>query len=100
MRFYFILQKSPLSLQLLLKFVEASGREKLCADKCKVALNAGMKVMFAIGEKKEEREGGITMKVCAKQLEPLAKVLDEKDWESVAIGKFLLNVRIRFCSTS
>ena len=62
--------------------------EKLCADKCKVALDSGLKVMFAIGEKKDEREKGVTMKVCAKQLEPLAKVLEAKDWENVAIGTF------------
>lgn len=40
----------------------------------------------AIGEKKEEREAGTTMEVCAKQLEPLAAVLEEKDWENVAIA--------------
>ena len=60
--------------------------EKLCADKCKVALDAGVKVMFAIGEKKEEREAGTTMQVCAKQLEPLAKVLTPAEWENVAIA--------------
>jgi triosephosphate isomerase len=32
----------------------------------------------AIGEKKEERESGSTMQVCAKQLEPLAAILEEK----------------------
>jgi triosephosphate isomerase len=32
----------------------------------------------AIGEKKEEREAGTTMEVCAKQLEPLAAILEEK----------------------
>ena len=60
--------------------------ESLCAEKCKVALDKGLKVMFAIGEKKEEREKGVTMKVCAKQLEPLAKVLEPKDWANVAIA--------------
>lgn len=60
--------------------------EALCAEKCKVALDKGLKVMFAIGEKKEERESGVTMKVCAKQLEPLAKALDPKDWANVAIA--------------
>jgi len=60
--------------------------EELCADKCKVAIDNGLKVMFAIGEKKEEREGGITMKICAKQLEPLAKKLDKSDWANVAIA--------------
>jgi triosephosphate isomerase len=60
--------------------------EALCAQKCKVALDKGLKVMFAIGEKKEERESGVTMKVCAKQLEPLVKLLEPKDWANVAIA--------------
>lgn len=59
---------------------------ELCAEKCKVALDKGLKVMFAIGEKKEEREAGVTMEVCAKQLEPLAKILKPEDWDSVAIA--------------
>ena len=42
--------------------------------------------MFAIGEKKEERESGVTMDVCAKQLEPASKILTESDWENVAIA--------------
>mmetsp|Transcript_35513 Transcript_35513/g.86079 ORF Transcript_35513/g.86079 Transcript_35513/m.86079 type:complete len:276 (+) Transcript_35513:112-939(+) len=60
--------------------------EALCAEKCKVALDKGLKVMFAIGEKKEERESGVTMEVCAKQLEPLAKLLGEAEWANVAIA--------------
>jgi triosephosphate isomerase len=59
---------------------------ELCASKCKVAVDAGLKVMFAIGEKKEERESGKTMEVCASQLAPLAKVLEAKDWEKIAIA--------------
>jgi triosephosphate isomerase len=59
---------------------------ELCAKKCKVALDKGLKVMFAIGEKKEERESGVTMKICAEQLEPLAKILTKEDWERVAIA--------------
>lgn len=60
--------------------------EELCAQKCKVALEKGLKVMFAIGEKKEERESGVTMEVCAKQMEPLAKILKPEDWANVAIA--------------
>lgn len=58
----------------------------VCADKCKTAIKAGLNVMFAIGEKHEERENGTTMVVCASQLEPLVKVLDESDWTNVAIA--------------
>jgi triosephosphate isomerase len=60
--------------------------EELCAKKLKVAIDAGLKVMFAIGEKKEERENGTTMDVCAKQLAPAAKLLSESDWANVAIA--------------
>lgn len=58
----------------------------ICAKKCKVAVDKGLKVMFAIGEKKEERESGVTMKVCAEQLEPLAKALAAEDWDKIAIA--------------
>jgi len=67
-------------------FGMAGEDNELVAKKVKVALDAGLKVMFAIGEKKEEREAGTTMDVCAKQLEPAAKILEEADWENVAIA--------------
>jgi triosephosphate isomerase len=59
---------------------------EVSAEKCKTAIDAGLKVMFCIGEKKEEREAGTTMTVCAQQLEPLVKALDAKDWDMVAIA--------------
>jgi len=67
-------------------FEMAGEDSELVAKKVKVALDAGLKVMFAIGEKKEEREAGITMEVCAKQMEPAAKLLSEEDWANVAIA--------------
>jgi triosephosphate isomerase len=67
-------------------FGMAGEDSELCAKKLKVALDAGLKVMFAIGEKKEERESGVTMEVCASQLQPAAKLLEEKDWANVAIA--------------
>lgn len=67
-------------------FEMAGEPEDLCAKKCKVALDKGLKVMFAIGEKKEERESGVTMEVCAKQLEPLAKALELTDWANGKCG--------------
>eukprot|EP00531_Pseudo-nitzschia_arenysensis_P003806 CAMPEP_0116147448 /NCGR_PEP_ID=MMETSP0329-20121206/17759_1 /TAXON_ID=697910 /ORGANISM="Pseudo-nitzschia arenysensis, Strain B593" /LENGTH=508 /DNA_ID=CAMNT_0003643375 /DNA_START=54 /DNA_END=1580 /DNA_ORIENTATION=+ len=60
--------------------------EDLCAKKCKAAIDNGLKVMFAIGESKQERESGITMEICAKQLQPLAEVLPISDWDKVAIA--------------
>eukprot|EP00934_Nitzschia_sp_Nitz4_P000586 Nitzschia sp. Nitz4//scaffold192_size41448//35734//37018//NITZ4_007490-RA/size41448-snap-gene-0.54-mRNA-1//-1//CDS//3329540251//586//frame0 len=59
---------------------------ELCAQKCKIALDKGLKVMFAIGEKKEERESGVTMDVCAAQLKPLADILSVEEWANVAIA--------------
>ncbi len=60
--------------------------EDLCAQKCKAAIDNGLKVMFAIGEQKDERESGITMEICAKQLQPLAECLPLSDWDKVAIA--------------
>jgi triosephosphate isomerase len=67
-------------------FGMAGEDEELCAKKLKVAVDAGLNVMFAIGESKEEREANITMEVCAKQLAPAAKLLSEEDWKKVAIA--------------
>lgn len=60
--------------------------DELCAEKTRVALDNGLKVMFCIGEKKEERETGVTMEVCARQLQPLLNVLKEEDWKNIAIA--------------
>lgn len=59
---------------------------ELCAQKAKIAIDAGLKVMFCVGEKKDERESGVTMKVCASQLEPLKKSLTVADWANVSIA--------------
>jgi len=67
-------------------FAMAGEPVDVCATKTKVALDAGLKVMFAIGEKKEERENGTTMKVCASQLEALTKAIKEEEWANVAIA--------------
>lgn len=67
-------------------FGMAGEPEELCAQKCKVALDNGLSVMFAIGESKDERESGVTMDVCAKQLEPLVKILKTEEWSKVAIA--------------
>lgn len=60
--------------------------EQLCAKKLKVALDAGVKVVFCIGELKEERENGTTMEVCAKQMAPAAAILTEAEWANVVIA--------------
>lgn len=67
-------------------FEMAGEDDELCAKKAKIAVDAGLKVMFCIGEKKEERENGTTMDVCARQLAPAAKALSESDWANVSIA--------------
>jgi len=67
-------------------FEMAGEHSELVAKKTKVAVDAGLKVQFCIGEKKEEREAGITMDVCSKQMEPLAKILDKAEWENISIA--------------
>eukprot|EP00586_Coscinodiscus_wailesii_P005380 CAMPEP_0172487566 /NCGR_PEP_ID=MMETSP1066-20121228/16709_1 /TAXON_ID=671091 /ORGANISM="Coscinodiscus wailesii, Strain CCMP2513" /LENGTH=281 /DNA_ID=CAMNT_0013254263 /DNA_START=77 /DNA_END=922 /DNA_ORIENTATION=+ len=67
-------------------FGMAGEDNELVAKKVKVALDSGLNVMFAIGEKKEEREKGVTMEVCAAQLEPATKLLSTEDWAKVAIA--------------
>lgn len=61
--------------------------EGLCAQKAKAAIGNGLKVIFAIGETKDERESGATMEVCAKQLQPLADLLTPDEWaNSIALA--------------
>jgi len=69
-------------------FGQAGEPDQLCASKCKTAIDNGLHVMFAIGEKKEEREAGTTMEVCARQLQPLLETLstDNGDWEKIAVA--------------
>jgi len=67
-------------------FGMAGEDSELVAKKTKRALNNGLKVMLCIGEKKEEREAGTTMDVCASQLKPCAEILSKEDWANVAIA--------------
>jgi len=67
-------------------FGMAGEDSDLVARKTKIALAEGLKVMFCIGEKKEEREAGTTMDVCASQMKPLADILSKEDWANVSIA--------------
>ncbi|KAL7462014.1 hypothetical protein ACHAXS_002413 [Conticribra weissflogii] len=67
-------------------FGMAGEDSALVAAKTKKALEEGLKVMLCIGEKKEEREAGTTMDVCASQLKPVADVLSKEDWANVSIA--------------
>jgi len=53
-----------------------SETDTLLATKLAYALKKGMKVVYAIGEKKAERENGTTMDVCIQQLEQITDLLD------------------------
>ena len=65
-------------------FGMAGEDSELVAKKTKHALENGLKVMLCIGEKKEEREAGTTMDVCAEQLKPAAALLSTEDWANVS----------------
>jgi len=67
-------------------FGMAGEDSALVAKKTKNALGEGLKVMLCIGEKKEEREAGTTMEVCASQLKPVAEILSKEDWANVSIA--------------
>lgn len=50
--------------------------DEMLAKKLEYTLSKGLKVIFCIGEMKEDREKGTTMDVCKKQLEQVVKMLD------------------------
>lgn len=64
----------------------AAESDELIAEKTKVALANGVKVILCIGELLEERESGKTMDVCKAQLQAVINVLEEKDWENIVIA--------------
>jgi triosephosphate isomerase len=45
--------------------------DKVVGEKVKFALNSGLKVIACIGEKLDEREGGKTLEVNARQLKAI-----------------------------
>jgi len=59
---------------------------ELVADKTKVAISQGLKVIACVGEKLADREGGKTMDVLNAQLQSLAKKLTSDDWAKVVIA--------------
>merc|ERR1712024_180310 len=54
--------------------------------KAKVAIDMDMKIMFAIGETKEDRQSKNTMSVIQNQLDPLIRKLDINDWKKVVLA--------------
>jgi len=58
--------------------------DAMCAERTKLALDAGLNVLFCIGELLSEREAGETDKVCARQIEAIIPVVN--DWSKVVIA--------------
>lgn len=61
-------------------------KDALIAEKAKFAIENGLKVIYCIGELKEEREANKTMEVNTVQIEALAKVIKPEDWKNVVIA--------------
>ena len=64
----------------------AAESNELIAEKAKVALANGVKVILCIGELLEDRESGKTMEVCKAQLQAVVDAEEEKDWENIVIA--------------
>ena len=64
----------------------AEESDELIAEKTKIALANGVKVILCIGELLEDREAGKTMDVCKAQLQAVINVLEEKDWANIVIA--------------
>lgn len=58
--------------------------DEFIAEKTKFALERGLSVIFCIGETLEERKSGITLEVCARQLDALSKIVS--DWSHVVVA--------------
>lgn len=67
-------------------FGMAGEDSELVAKKTKMAISEGLKVMFCIGEKKEDREAGKTMDVCISQLKPLVDTISKEEWANISIA--------------
>ncbi|CUA69824.1 triosephosphate isomerase (TIM) [Rhizoctonia solani] len=58
--------------------------DEIVADKTKAALDAGLSVILCIGETLDEREAGITVKVCERQLDAVRTKVT--DWSKIVIA--------------
>ncbi|ODQ83132.1 hypothetical protein BABINDRAFT_159584 [Babjeviella inositovora NRRL Y-12698] len=58
--------------------------DEFIASKTKFALDNGIKVILCIGETLEEKNAGVTLDVCARQLDAVAAVV--KDWTNVVVA--------------
>lgn len=58
--------------------------DEFIAEKTKFALDSGIKVILCIGETLEEKKAGVTLDVCARQLDAVSKIVS--DWTNVVIA--------------
>eukprot|EP00871_Galdieria_phlegrea_P000404 jgi/Galph1/1364/GphlegSOOS_G6101.1 len=63
---------------------EIRETDQVVGQKTKSALTAGLRVILCIGEQLSEREAGKTFEVCERQLQAVAKEIE--DWSSVVIA--------------
>lgn len=58
--------------------------DEFIADKTKFALESGLGVILCIGETLEERKAGVTIDVCARQLDAVSKIVS--DWSKIVVA--------------
>lgn len=58
--------------------------DEFIAEKTKFALDSGVSVILCIGETLEERKADITLKVCARQLDAVSKIVS--DWTNIVVA--------------
>jgi triosephosphate isomerase len=58
--------------------------DEFIAEKTKFALDSGLSVILCIGETLEERKSGVTLKVCARQLDAVSAII--KDWSKIVVA--------------
>lgn len=58
--------------------------DEFIAEKTKFALEQGIKVILCIGETLEERKSGVTLDVCARQLDAVSKIVS--DWSNIVVA--------------
>lgn len=58
--------------------------DEFVAQKTKFALDNGVKVVLCIGETLEERKTGVTLDVCARQLDAVSKIIS--DWTNIVVA--------------
>lgn len=58
--------------------------DEFIAEKTKFAVDSGIKVILCIGETLEEKKAGVTLDVCARQLDAVSKIVS--DWSDIVIA--------------